>query len=142
MTGIGIGGEYAAINSAIDELIPARLRRGWTDLAINGSWWVGRIAGRRRRSCLSSSVYPSTGWRICFWLLGAARPRLLFIRRNLPESPRYLMTHGRLEEAEEVVKDIEQTVERRRTGQELPPPSGNTIEIGSNSGVGSASSGS
>ena len=129
MTGIGIGGEYAAINSAIDELIPAR-RRGWTDLAINGSWWVGTAIGSAASLYLLNPSYvnPEYGWRICFFLGAALAISVLFIRRNLPESPRYLMTHGRFEEAEEVVKEIEQTVERE-TGQELPPPSGNTIEI-------------
>jgi MFS family permease len=129
MTGIGIGGEYAAINSAIDELIPAR-RRGWTDLAINGSWWVGTAIGSAASLYLLNANYvnPEIGWRICFFMGAALALSVLFIRRNLPESPRYLMTHGRFDEADEVVRQIEETV-AKETGSDLPEPSGNTIEI-------------
>jgi MFS family permease len=129
MTGIGIGGEYAAINSAIDELIPAR-RRGWTDLAINGSWWVGTAIGSAASLYLLNARYvnPGYGWRICFGMGAVLAVSVLFVRRNLPESPRYLMTHGRVEEADEVVKRIEQQV-AEETGRDLPEPSGDTIEI-------------
>jgi MFS family permease len=102
MTGIDIGGEYAAINSAIDELIPAR-RRGWTDLAINGSWWVGTAIGSAASLYLLNDSYvnPAYGWRICFGMGAVLAISVLFIRKNLPESPRYLMTHGRFDEADE-----------------------------------------
>ena len=128
MTGIGIGGEYAAINSAIDELIPAR-RRGWTDLAINGSWWIGTAIGSAASLYLLNDNYvnPAYGWRICFGLGAVLAISVLFIRKNLPESPRYLMTHGRFDEADEVVKQIEAEVSR--TKGDLPEPSGETIEI-------------
>ena len=128
MTGIGIGGEYAAINSAIDELIPAR-RRGWTDLAINGSWWVGTAIGSAASLYLLNDSYvnPAYGWRICFGLGAVLAISVLFIRKNLPESPRYLMTHGRFDEADEVVKGIEAEVSR--TKGDLPEPDGETIEI-------------
>ena len=118
MTGIGIGGEYAAINSAIDELIPAR-RRGWTDLAINGSWWVGTAIGSAASLYLLNANYvdPEIGWRICFFMGAALALSVLFIRRNLPESPRYLMTHGRFDEADEVVRQIEETV-AKETGSD------------------------
>jgi MFS family permease len=129
MTGIGIGGEYAAINSAIDELIPAR-RRGWTDLAINGTWWVGTAIGAAAALVLLNDSYvnPHYGWRICFAFGAVLAICVLFIRRNLPESPRYLMTHGRFDEAEQVVQQIEQEV-ARETGGDLPPVEGAKIEI-------------
>ncbi len=129
MTGIGIGGEYAAINSAIDELIPAR-RRGWTDLAINGSWWVGTAIGSAASLYLLNGSYvnPSYGWRICFGMGAVLAVSVLFVRKNLPESPRYLMTHGRFEEADAVVKQIEKQV-ANDTARELPEPSGDTIQI-------------
>jgi MFS family permease len=129
MTGIGIGGEYAAINSAIDELIPAR-RRGWTDLAINGSWWVGTAIGSAASLYLLNArfVNPTYGWRICFGMGAVLAVSVMFVRKNLPESPRYLMTHGRFDEAEEVVKRIEAQV-AEETGADLPEPSGDPIEI-------------
>jgi MFS family permease len=128
MTGIGIGGEYAAINSAIDELIPAR-RRGWTDLAINGSWWVGTAIGSAASLYLLNAKYvdPTYGWRICFALGAILAFSVLFVRKNLPESPRYLMTHGRFEEADEVVRQIEAEVSKQKG--DLPEPSDFRLEI-------------
>jgi MFS family permease len=136
MTGIGIGGEYAAINSAIDELIPAR-RRGWTDLAINGSWWVGTAIGSGASLILLNASYvdPSYGWRVCFGLGAILAVMVLFVRRHIPESPRYLMTHNRWDEADQVVGEIEEEV-KRRTGRELPPPEGTRVEIDPNRDVG------
>jgi MFS family permease len=109
LTGAGIGGEYAAINSAIQELIPARFR-GWTDLLINGSFWVGAALGAVGSIVLldPAVVAPAIGWRLAF-LIGAVLGLIIvFMRRLLPESPRWLMTHGQLEAAAAVVADITQ----------------------------------
>ena len=121
-TGAGIGGEYAAINSAIDELIPARVR-GRVDLIINGSYWVGSAAGSAAaillldRHCFPSSV----GWRISFLLGAVLGLGVLIVRRNVPESPRWLFIHGSEEEAERIVRSIEQGVERE-TDERLDEP--------------------
>jgi MFS family permease len=108
MTGAGIGGEYAAINSTIQELIPARVR-GWTDLVINGSFWIGAALGAIGSVMLleGSMLDPEHGWRLAF-LIGAALALVIFFMRLwIPESPRWLMTHGRAEEAERVMAGIE-----------------------------------
>jgi MFS family permease len=120
LTGFGIGGEYAAINSAIDELIPARVR-GFVDLAINGSFWVGAAAGAALSIVLlePGRFPPDVGWRIAFLLGSVLTVAILLVRRHLPESPRWLLTHGHVEEAERVVADIERQVARSR-GQPLP----------------------
>jgi MFS family permease len=130
ITGLGIGGEYAAINSAIDELIPARVR-GWTDLAINGSYWIGAAAGSAATLLfLDTSIFPEDlGWRLPFAIGACLGLIILLIRRALPESPRWLITHGRVEEAERVVADIEQRVLRSSGLSELPPPSGATMTL-------------
>jgi MFS family permease len=107
-TGAGIGGEYAAINSTIQELVPARVR-GWTDLVINGSFWVGAALGAGLSLVLLNPavIDPELGWRLAF-LTGAALGLVVFFMRLwLPESPRWLMTHGRAEEAERIVDGIE-----------------------------------
>jgi MFS family permease len=108
ITGAGIGGEYAAINSTIQELVPARVR-GWTDLVINGSFWVGAALGALGSIVLLDPALfaPDIGWRLAF-LIGAALACVIFVMRMwIPESPRWLMTHGRVEEAERVVASIE-----------------------------------
>jgi MFS family permease len=122
LTGFGIGGEYSAINSAIDELIPAK-HRGHADISINGSYWGGAIGGSLLAVlALNTSLFPiDLGWRLCFALGAVLGLGVLLIRRNVPESPRWLFIHGREEEAERVVKEIEREV-REETGQELAEP--------------------
>ncbi len=124
LTGAGIGGEYAAINSTIQELVPARVR-GWTDLCINGSFWIGAALGAFAAIVLLDGelVGPDLGWRLAF-LVGATLALVIFFMRLwLPESPRWLMTHGHVHEAERVVAGIEQRVfgdSPPSAAQELP----------------------
>jgi MFS family permease len=121
-TGAGIGGEYAAINSAIDELIPARVR-GRVDLIINGSYWVGAAAGAFAAvALLNTSLFAMDfGWRLAFGMGAILGVAILIVRRHVPESPRWLFIHGREEEAEEIVSSIERDVEEE-TGQALSEP--------------------
>ncbi|MCW3476338.1 MFS transporter [Limobrevibacterium gyesilva] len=108
LTGAGIGGEYSAINSAIQELIPPRFR-GRTDISINGSFWVGAaIAGAGSLVLLDPHrIDPELGWRLAFFIGAAIGVPILPLRRFIPESPRWLMLHGRAGEAEAVVEEIE-----------------------------------
>ncbi len=121
-TGAGIGGEYAAINSAIDELIPARVR-GRVDLGINCTFWIGTALGAVMTIILlDPKVLPhSIGWRVCFLTGAVLGTAILIVRRTLPESPRWLLLRGRIEEAEEVVKSIEREVYSNRMPEPVHP---------------------
>jgi len=121
LAGAGIGGEYSAVNSAIDELIPAH-RRGVADVAINGSWWIGTLLGSALSIPLLDGrfVAPSLGWRLAFGLGVVLAVGVLFVREGIPESPRWLLTHGRSDEAEAIVAGIEREVDRETPGR-LPP---------------------
>jgi MFS family permease len=127
ITGAGIGGEYSAINSAIDELIPARVR-GWADLAINGTFWVGAATGNLAALLLlDRRLLPiDLGWRLGFGIGAALGLGILFMRRFIPESPRWMITHGQADEAEEVVAEVEREI--KGEGKALPAPEG-TIAV-------------
>lgn len=128
LTGAGIGGEYSAINSAIDELIPARVR-GHADLAINGTWWVGTAAGAALTTVLlNPHILPiDIGWRLCFGMGAILEIGILFVRRFVPESPRWLMMHGRFDEADQIVNMIEGEVMKAEHLNELPNPEGSML---------------
>ncbi len=120
LTGFGIGGEYAAINSAIDELIPSR-HRGRIDIVINGTYWAGAAAGALISVPATNDLPVAVGWRVCFGLGVVLGLVILLVRRNVPESPRWLFIHGRAQQAEDLVGGIEQEVERE-TGTQLAEP--------------------
>jgi MFS family permease len=117
MTGFGIGGEYAAINSAIDELIPSR-HRGRIDIIINGSYWLGAAGGALLTVPLLNDLPVNIGWRVAFGLGVVLGLAILLVRRHVPESPRWMFIHGREREAERLVDDIEDQIGR----DDLPEP--------------------
>src|SRR5262249_13771684 len=123
ITGAGIGGEYAAINSAIDELIPARLR-GRVDLMINGSYWIGAALGAGATLWLLNPHYLPVllGWRFAFGIGAALGLIVIFFRHWIPESPRWLMIHGREEEAERIIETIEGRIGRHLLPAPAEPP--------------------
>ncbi len=118
ITGAGIGGEYTAINSTIQELIPARLR-GWTDLLINGSFWLGAALGAGGSIVLLNPAFidPGLGWRLAFLIGALIGLIILLMRRWIPESPRWLMTHGYATEADAVVRGIEERLGASHDGR-------------------------
>jgi MFS family permease len=118
IAGMGIGGEYAAINSAIDELIPARYR-GRVDIAVNGTYWAGAVLGTIGTYIVLHAMDPGLGWRIGFLLGPVLGLVILFVRRHLPESPRWQVMNGKAEQAEKSIDYIEEEV--RKGGRELPP---------------------
>ena len=123
LTGMGIGGEYTAINSTIQELVPARVR-GWTDLVINGSFWIGAALGAFGAIILLDPAWinPEYGWRLAFFIGAALGLVILFLRQWIPESPRWLISHGHPERAAAIVADIE-----RRAG--FVPPAGEILPL-------------
>jgi MFS family permease len=133
LTGAGIGGEYTAINSAIQEFVPARFR-GRTDLAINGSFWIGAALGAAGAVVVlqPGTFPPDWGWRAAFGIGAALGLGILMLRRFLPESPRWLMLHARLDEAEAVMGQIERRV-ALATDARLPKPARGSIRLATRS---------
>ncbi|MBV8712770.1 MAG: MFS transporter, partial [Solirubrobacterales bacterium] len=135
VTGMGIGGEYSAINSAIDELIPAE-HRGRIDIIINGTYWAGAAAGALLSVAALHIFSPLLSWRVCFglgFILGLA---ILIVRRHVPESPRWLFIHGREDEAEEVTREIERQVMESTHGELEQPDPDDTITINQRKSIG------
>jgi len=130
-TGLGIGGEYSAMNSAINEFIPARVR-GFVDLAINGSYWMGAaIAASASLLFLDENIVPrNIGWRLPFAIGAVICVFIIVTRIFLPESPRWLMTHGRVQEAEAIVQKIESGIERGKNIKLDMPNRKITLKIG------------
>src|ERR1700723_3807492 len=129
LTGCGIGGEYSAINSAVDELIPGKVR-GTVDLAVNGTFWVGATLGLVASLLLlhGHGVSPATGWRYAFGVGGSLGAAVLVLRLYVPESPRWLMLRGYEQQANKVVSDIENKVSKGNPGS-LPAPEGTKLKI-------------
>jgi MFS family permease len=127
IAGAGIGGEYAAINSAIDEMIPAR-HRGRVDIGVNGTYWAGAVIGTAATLWLLNKVTPDLGWRLAFLVGPVLALVVIYVRRNLPESPRWQLMHGREQEAEAGIAEIEREVEAS-AGKLEPVSDDKAIEI-------------
>ncbi|GAA2624022.1 MFS transporter [Actinomadura fulvescens] len=133
ITGLGIGGEYAAINSAVDELIPSR-HRGRIDIIINGSYWLGAAGGALLTVPVLTLLPVGVGWRAAFGLGVVLGLLILVVRRHVPESPRWLIIHGRTKQAEDLVGGVEREVEKD-TGESLAKP-GKSMVIQQRTSVG------
>jgi MFS family permease len=127
IAGAGIGGEYAAINSAIDEMMPSKYR-GRMDIAINGTYWGGALLGTAATLFVLNKLSPDLGWRLAYLLGPVLGLVIIWVRRTLPESPRWLVMHGREEEAEANIAEIEREVEATR-GPQPPVGDDQAIEI-------------
>ncbi len=128
ITGMGIGGEYAAINSAVDELIPNKVR-GTVDLVVNATFWLGAAFGSLASLYLLNNSYIPTniGWRVAFGTAAVLAIGVLFLRLGVPESPRWLMLRGKEEDADRIVSDIEKKVSSKKG--ELPAPEGKKLRL-------------
>jgi MFS family permease len=128
LTGLGIGGEYAAINSAVDELIPGKIR-GTVDLLVNATFWIGATVGSMAAFYLLRGhvVSPRWGWRLAFAVGGTLGLSVLLLRLSVPESPRWLMLRGKEKESQRIVRDIEAKVAKGRAS--LPPIEGRKLKI-------------
>jgi MFS family permease len=128
LTGAGIGGEYTAVNSTIQEFTPSR-SRGWANLCINGSFWLGAALGAAGSVVmLDPHLLPQNwGWRVCFFIGAALGLTILLLRLWVPESPRWLLTHGREPEARKIVEGIEDGLRRR--GKEAPSENIDTMRL-------------
>ncbi|HEX4355621.1 MAG TPA: MFS transporter [Polyangiales bacterium] len=133
LTGAGIGGEYSAVNSAIDELLPARVR-GRADLAINSTYWLGTALGAAMSLLvLNAGVLPhAIAWRAVFGVGALVGLSVLVIRHHVPESPRWLLLHGRIDQANEVLRGIEQQIEHSLQAKLPEPEKPATIEAKGN----------
>jgi MFS family permease len=127
IAGMGIGGEYAAINSAIDEMIPARYR-GRVDIAVNGTYWAGSLIGTAATLFLLNHLSANLGWRLAFLIGPVLSLCIIYVRRNLPESPRWQIMHGREAAAEASIAEIERDVEETK-GSVPPVDDSAAIEI-------------
>ncbi|MEQ4255550.1 MFS transporter [Pseudomonas syringae] len=128
LTGMGIGGEYTAINSTIQEFTPARYR-GWVDLTINGTFWLGAALGAIGSIVLLDPLWigAELGWRLCFGIGAVLGLLVLLMRLWLPESPRWLLIHGQAEQAKQIVEQIEADLQRQ--GHVLPAVSGPPLRL-------------
>src|SRR6266849_5423173 len=128
LTRAGIGGEYTAINSTIQELVPARVR-GFPDRVINGSFWIGAAMGAAGSIVLldPAVIDPELGWRLAFLIGALLAFIILFMRMWIPESPRWLMTHGHADRAEAVIAEIEESFRKR--GYALAPPQAPPVRL-------------